>query len=163
MEGNDNNSNAAMSHEHFKKATHSIFAHSYYLYFLLFLVGVTLDLIFPIKIFTSPVVEILGLIFLIFSTFIIIWEVRTDRELNVENLSKQHFCKGPYCYTRHPGHWGIFFLVLGFGLVVNAFFIIFLTVLSFVITKLVYIKKHESIALGRYGAPYEEYKKSVRF
>lgn len=142
---------------------HSIFAHCYFLYFLLFLLGVFLDLIFPLKLFTTPIVPKLGFIFIILATALVFWEQRVPKHIDTQNLSRESFCRGPYCYTRHPGHWGIFFLVLGFGLVMNAFFIIFLTLLSFVITKLVYLKKHELVLIEKYGQHYIDYKKKVKF
>ncbi len=103
-----------------------------------------------------------GFTCLFLATAIIFWEQRTSKKLNTEDLTKESFCRGPYCYTRHPSHWGLFLLVLGFGIIMNAFFIIFLTLVSFIITKLVYLKKHEIVLVEKYGAPYEEYQKSVR-
>ena len=53
--------------------------------------------------------------------------------------------------------------MLGFGLVANAIFIIVTTVISFVLTKFIYLKKEEAILEKKYGAPYLEYKKAVKF
>ena len=148
---------------HFKRTLHSIFAHWYFLYFLLFILGVILDLVYPIKIFDSSFMSPLGFLLLVVATFIIFWEQKTPKKLDAENVTKESFCKGPYCYTRHPGHWGLFLLVLGFGIIANAFFIIFLTIVSFIMTKLIYLRKHELVLTEKYGAPYEEYKKAVKF
>jgi len=37
------------------------------------------------------------------------------------------------------------------------------TVLSLVFTKVVFLKKHDSVMEDKFGAPYREYKKSVKF
>jgi len=103
---------------------HKILAHSYTVYLILFLIGVSLDIIFRFKVFTSPAVVPIGFVFLIFASFLIFWAQKSSRNLDIQHLSKETFCKGPYCYTRHPTHWGLFFLILGFGIIANAFFII---------------------------------------
>jgi protein-S-isoprenylcysteine O-methyltransferase Ste14 len=53
--------------------------------------------------------------------------------------------------------------VLGFGLVINAFFVIVSAFISFVIAKFLFIEKQEKVLAEKYGAPYLEYKKSVKF
>ncbi|KKP64099.1 MAG: hypothetical protein UR62_C0020G0001, partial [Candidatus Nomurabacteria bacterium GW2011_GWF2_35_12] len=67
-----------------------------------------------------------------------------------------------YCYTRSPTHFGLFLLMLGFGIITNALFIIIFSVISFIITKFVFIRKEEKILAEKYGIPYLEYKKSVK-
>ena len=82
--------------------------------------------------------------------------------LRGQEVTKEHFCKGPYCYTRHPTHWGLFLLILGFGFVVNGFFIILSAIAMHLLAKVTFIKKYEYAMLRHFGAPYEEYKKSVK-
>ena len=82
--------------------------------------------------------------------------------MKMVNVTKENFCKGPYCYARHPTHWGLFFLILGFGIILNALFVILCTLISFIVTKFVFIEKQEKILAEKYGAPYLEYKKSVK-
>ncbi|OGI95494.1 hypothetical protein A2917_02975 [Candidatus Nomurabacteria bacterium RIFCSPLOWO2_01_FULL_42_17] len=141
---------------------HKILAHSYTMYFILFLIGVTLDFIFQIKIFTNPIFSVIGIIFLVFASFLILWAQKTSRNFNIENLSKETFCKGPYCYSRHPTHWGLFSLVLGFGIIANAFFVVLSTIISLFISKFFFLKKQDAVLAEKYGAPYLEYKKSVK-
>ncbi len=141
---------------------HSTLAHSYMVYFLLLFVGVGLDLIFPIRIFHSGIMISVGFLFLILATALVVWAQHSSKNFDTSTISKETFCKGPYCYTRTPTHWGLFFLVLGFGFVMNAFFIITLTIISFIITKVFFLKKQESILIDKYGKHYEEYKKSVK-
>lgn len=155
--------NQGENNNHYRSKVHRILAHSYTMYFILFLIGVYLDFIFKIKIFTSSIMVPVGIIFLIFASFLIFWAQKTSRNLNLENLSKESFLKGPYRYTRSPTHWGLFFLVLGFGIIANAFFVIFATVISFIISKFVFLEKEEKILAEKYCTPYLEYKKMVKF
>jgi protein-S-isoprenylcysteine O-methyltransferase Ste14 len=146
-----------------KTSVHKILAHSYAAQFAFFLAGVYLDIVFNLKIFKgNAIVVFFGFVFLLIGTFLIIWAQKTSKNLKKENISKETFTNGPYKYTRSPTHWGLFLLMLGFGMVINAFFVIFLSFLSFVFTKLTFLKKEEKILALKYGAPYIEYKKSVR-
>ncbi len=145
-----------------KKSVHKVLAHSYTMYFILFLVGVILDMIFRLQIFASSLMLPVGFGVLIFATFLILWAQMTSRNLKTENVSKETFCKGPYCYTRSPTHWGLFFLMLGFGIIANAVFVILTTLFSFFISRFVFLEKEERILADKYGTPYLEYKKSVK-
>ena len=80
-----------------------------------------------------------------------------------ENMSKETFSRGPYRYTRNPTNFGLFLLMLSFGIIMNALFIIVFSVLSFIFNKFIFIKKEEEILAKKYGTPYLEYKKSVKF
>lgn len=149
-------------HPH-KNRVHRILAHSYLFFFILFLVGLFLDFIFPLKFSESTSILSLGTIFSGLGTLLIFWAQKSSHSLKKENMNKETFLKGPYRYTRSPTHFGLFFLMLGFGLMVNSFFIVFLSVVSFFFTKTVFIKKQEKILAEKYGSPYLEYKKSVKF
>lgn len=141
---------------------HHVLARSYSIYFFLFLTGVTLDLIFDDKIFSGILPALIGLILLGAGTILILWAQHTSRHLHKNEISKEAFYKGPYCYTRSPTHWGLFLMILGFGLVLNALFVVVSSVFAFIITRLVYLKKEEDALARKYGAPYLEYKKSVK-
>ncbi|HEY4493837.1 MAG TPA: methyltransferase [Candidatus Paceibacterota bacterium] len=145
---------------------HNVLAHSYFAYFLAFLVSLFLDFLFPIKIFSQAALSPVGVVFLAGATFLILWAQKTSRnfeEAKKNAISKETFCKGPYCYTRSPTHWGLFMLMLGFGIIANAFFVLMFTVISFFVSKMIFLREEERILAEKYGAPYLEYKKSVRF
>lgn len=146
-----------------KNSVHKILAHSYLFYFIVFLFSLFLDYIFPLKFFENSYTIWVGAIFLIFGTFLILWAQKSSRDFKKEIINKEIFCNGPYCYTRTPTHFGLFLLTLGFGMINNAFFIIIFSIISFIVTKFVFIKKEEKILTLKYGEPYLEYKKSVRF
>ncbi len=146
-----------------KNTVHHILAHSYSAYLFLFLVAVFLDTMFPNRILKSSYAVPVGFIILIIASLLILWAQRTSRDLKTDNLTAKTFCKGPYCYTRSPTHWGLFLLVLGFGIIANAFYIILFSIISFILTKFIFLKKEEDILADKYGEPYLEYKKIVRF
>jgi protein-S-isoprenylcysteine O-methyltransferase Ste14 len=146
-----------------KSSVHKILAHSYSTHLFLFLIGVIFDIIFQYKIFNNFLLMPIGALFLMFGTVLILWAQGTSRHLNTENISKETFCHGPYRFTRTPTNFGLFFLVLGFGIVANALFVILSSLVSFLIAKLVFLEKEEKVLAEKYGAPYLEYKKSVKF
>jgi protein-S-isoprenylcysteine O-methyltransferase Ste14 len=146
-----------------KNKVHKILAHSYFFYFVSFLVGLFFDFIFPLKIFKDFSFSYIGILFLIFGTILIFWAQKVSHELQKEDINKKTFCRGPYRYTRSPTHLGLFFLMLGFGVVINSFFIVFFSLISFFITKFVFIRRQEKILSEKYGVPYLEYKKLVKF
>ena len=143
-------------------SVHKVLAHSYAVHFLFFLAGVCLDLIFNLKVFKNPSVTVWGFIFLIVGTFLIVWAQKTSRSLKKEIITKETFVHGPYRYTRSPTHWGLFLVTLGFGMVINAFFVMILSLVAFIFTKITFLNKEEKILALKYGAPYVEYKKSVK-
>lgn len=144
-----------------KDKVHRILAKSYFFYFVLFLIGIVLDFIFPINIFQNKAADFLGLILIFLSTALILWAQKTSRKLDKENLNKKSFMHGPYKYTRTPTHWGLSILMLSFGITANAFFIVLTTIISFLLTKYTFLQDQEKILSIKYGAPYQEYKKSV--
>lgn len=147
-----------------KNAVHRVLAHSYTVYLVAFLIGVCLDIIFGFKIFSNSIMMPLGLLFIFIASILIIWAQKTSHDLRkINEVKTEHFFRGPYQYTRSPTNWGLFFLMLGFGIMANAFFVILSTILSFIIARFVFVDKQEKILEEKYGVHYEEYKKTVKF
>ncbi len=144
------------------ESVHKVLAHSYAAHFLFFLAGVCLDLIFNLRVFKSPSVAVWGLVFLTAGTLLIVWAQKTSRNLKKEIITRETFVHGPYKYTRSPTHWGLFLISLGFGMVINAFFVMIFSLIAFIFTKATFLNKEEKILALKYGAPYVEYKKSVK-
>jgi protein-S-isoprenylcysteine O-methyltransferase Ste14 len=145
---------------------HRVLAHSYTVYFFLFLLGVCLDVLLQPKIFLSQDASFnltfIGTLLLMLASVLIVWAQNTSRNLEKNHISKESFCRGPYCFTRSPTHWGLFILMIGFGILTNAIFVILTTIISFILTKTIFLKKEESILEEKYGTPYVEYKKTVK-
>lgn len=147
---------------HSGRANHTL-AHSYAWYFVFLLGAIALDFVFPVRIFHSALSVPAGFALLFLATILIVWaECTHHHRLDPATVNKEALCRGPYCYTRHPTHWGVFLLLLGFGILLNAFFVILFTIVGFALSKLVFLKKHDSILSEKYGRHYEEYKKSVK-
>ncbi len=148
-----------------KHTVHHVLAHSYLVYFVLLLLGVFLDFTFGYKILDNTLAVPLGFATLILATVVILWAQKTGRDFSkvTEAKTAEHFCRGPYCYTSMPTQWGLFFSVLGFGLIVNSLFIVIFTVISFLISKFVFMSKHDRILIEKYGDAYLNYKKLVKF
>ncbi len=151
----------AMSPE--KSKIHKILAESYLSMFLFFLAGVYLDSFFSFKKINNLYLTILGVLMLLFGTFLIYWSQSTNRHLSKENLSENTFKKGPYRYSRNPTHWGLFLIVLGFGLATGSLFLAVVSIVAFLISKIFFLQREEGLLEKKYGTPYIKYKKSVRF
>lgn len=146
----------------YNDSVHWVLSHGYAMYFILFLLGVGLDSAHHLAFFQSAFLRPLGVFFLVVATLLIFWAQHTSRYLPQENITMETFCRGPYCYTRSPTHWGLFLLVLGFGFVANAFFVVISTILSMILSKFVFLRKEEALLAKKYGAPYLEYKKKIK-
>ena len=148
--------------DQYKDKVHWVLTYSYIVYFVFFLIGTLLDLVFNFKIFNFIPQVYFGSFLIFLASLLILWAQRTSRNLKKDTLSKETFMKGPYRYTRCPTHWGLFFLMVGFGITIGAIFIIITTFISLFLTKFIYLKKEEGILEKKYGIPYLEYKKAVR-
>ncbi len=146
-----------------KDNVHAVLANSYISYFASFLLGLFVHFVYPVKISEQNVAVNVGLILLFLATILIVWAQNTSRGLDIKNITRESFCRGPYCYTRTPTHLGLFILMLGFSLMINSLPVALFTLASFVISKAVFLRKEEAILFGKYGIPYLEYKKIVKF
>ena len=148
-----------------RKRVHVVLAHSYLFYFFTFLVGLFLDFVFPISLSKdfnmAPI--LIGAILIFLGSILVFWAQKTSINLSKNNLTKEDFSMGPYKFIKDPTNFGIFVLIIGFGIFINAFFVILLTTISFIFSKLFFLKKEEKILTSKYGDPYLEYRKSMRF
>ena len=154
------------AHQHKKTSIHAVLAHSYIFYFASLLIGIFMDLVLPLRLFSHPAWAPLGAALIFFSSMLLLWTHSVSRKfkaLRRQNTKTEIFLQGPYRYSRIPTHLGLSFLLIGFGLVVNAPFIILTTIISFIVSKVVFIKQEETILERKYGLPYLEYKKFVHF
>ncbi len=150
------------------RLVHQILAQSYILYLGAVIVGVTLDMLFPIK-FSFPFLAPLGMFLIIVGTFVVAWaqksarKGRAIRNSNADKICRDHFCVGPYVFTRLPTQYGLSVMALGLACVYGSFFMLITTVLAFVIAKFVFIPRQEFHLEKKYGDAYTEYKEHVRF
>lgn len=144
------------------KTIHHILAYSYFMYFVLLLIGLVLDYFYPVDIIDNDLIKIVAVVSLFFSSLLILWAQMSSGRLEKEGLVKESFMKGPYKYTRMPTHWGVFILSLSFGILYEGFFAIVFILIALFLTKKYFIKKEEELLEYKYGSPYLEYKKSVK-
>jgi protein-S-isoprenylcysteine O-methyltransferase Ste14 len=148
-----------------KSLVHRILARSYAFYFFGFLLGIIFDFIFPLHLPTMHYLGLFaGLIFIMGGSFIIFWAQGTTRSHHKEGgiVTKKTFYKGPYKFVRSPTHFGIAILLLGFGFLTNAFFVVVFTLIAFIVTKFTFLRKEEDWLEEKYGKAYLEYKEIVR-
>jgi protein-S-isoprenylcysteine O-methyltransferase Ste14 len=146
-----------------RKRVHHILAESYTVYLFAFILGLLLSAGWPLKIFENNVFVGISVIIFLLSSILILWAQRSSKKLEKENLTKESFEKGPYRFTRNPTNLGLFLLVTCFGIIINSFFVVLFTLIAFFISRLFFIKKEEALLASKYGEPYLEYKKIVRF
>jgi protein-S-isoprenylcysteine O-methyltransferase Ste14 len=146
-----------------RMSVHRIAAHSYMVALLFLLLGVFCDLLWKPIIFDETLTAPLGMLFLGSGTILILWAQHASHHFIKENITPDSFGRGPYHFTRNPTHWGLYFLLFGFSMATNAFFVTAFTLVSFFVTKLVFLSQEENLLASKYGDPYLEYKRSVKF
>lgn len=148
-----------------KQNLHKILVYSHGMQFVLFLFAVFLDAMFNIKVFSNFnfIFAVIGVIFLIKGSVLIFWAQHSSHHLHNENITKESFSRGPYRYVKNPTNYGIFFTILGFGIIANSFFVILFAFISSMIAKFFFLNREKEILIAKYGAPYIEYRKSVKF
>lgn len=152
-----------MSIDERKGRLYKILSNSYIFYFATFVVGIVFDLIFPVHFLDNSYAVFIGSFFIICSSFFIFWIKRSAKKSNKKIETKEDFMRGPYKYTSIPNHWAIFILILSFGVMVNAFFMVVFTTFCFVITLSYFLKMQEVVLAEKYGSIYTEYRKIVKF
>jgi protein-S-isoprenylcysteine O-methyltransferase Ste14 len=146
-----------------KGRLNKILSSSYIFYFILFFIGILIDLAFPKHVFENTYAMPVGFLFIILSSIFIFWIKLNSKKLKKEILTKEDFMQGPYKYTSIPNHWGIFILILGFGIMVNTVFVVIITTIAFFITLPIFLKMQETVLVEKYGDTYKEYRKIVKF
>ncbi len=150
-----------------KTTVHHVLAYSYATYFLSILVGLFLNFLYPLQIFNHQSIPIFGFILLTLGTYLIYWAQTTSRKTRYVRkgldgpISKNLFAKGPYTFSSSPTHLGLTLLCFGFALTVNSLMLTATTLIAFLITKFIFLKKEEAMLAEKYGEHYTEYRKSV--
>ncbi len=149
------------------KSIHEVLARSYFVFFLFILVGLLLSLFWDVNLFPE-VKNDLGFTVLILGTILVFWAQQSSRKTKSKRghddieISKQGFATGPYKFYRSPTHLGVFLLCAGMAVLDNSFVVALTSIIAFVFTKIVFIKKEEKMLEEKYGEAYRHYKKKVR-
>lgn len=144
---------------------HLLLSYSYVIFFLAVVFGVVFDIVFPIRLFNGIIYEYIGFGFIIIGSILIYWAQATSRATS-KTIPRERdinfFLQGPYKYTRNPTNLGLTLTVFGLGLLINSFFTIVFILITYIISKLIFIKKQDAILEERYGDVFEDYRKKVR-
>lgn len=147
-----------------KGAVHVVLTHSYFMYLLAIIFGLILDKVFNTA-YDSHTFAIAGFVTMILGSLLIYWAQHTTNCTKKEVVSgikkERDFERGPYKYSRNPTHIGLSLLTLGFGLLAGSLFVVVLMVVTFMLTKLVFLHQEEDILERKYGQAYCEYKAKV--
>ncbi len=146
-----------------KATVHHVLSYSYSVFWLGLILGMLVDLAYPIRIIPKAITEPIGLALMILAPLLIFWAQSTSYKLSLkkEKLTKEDFGRGPYKLTGSPTHLGLMFLSLGFGVLINSIFVIIFTIISYFVSRHSFVKEEEKMLSERYGEEYLNYKKSV--
>ncbi len=127
--------------------------------------GLVIHLILPIQLGNNEILSFIGTLFLMIAPLLIMWSQKKRREVygaKAPELSLQDLSRGPYAYSRHPSHLGLFFLVIGFAFILNSLFVLLGILVIFLAFNFVIIPKEESLLEAHVGETYRAYKNKVR-
>lgn len=146
------------------KTVHEVLAHSYLSFFIFCLLGLFLDLVFPLT-FTIPHVWTYAALCLVVGPIIIIWAQRASHAFNRDRIiglpvTTNSFARGPYKFVRNPTHIGIVLLVLGYAILTNSAILFAMTLLAVLISNRKF-RQHEKILERKYGEVYKQYQRNV--
>lgn len=153
------------SHINKTNLVHVVLGHSYLFYFFGLIVGFLLTALFP---YTLPEDSAaIGYTLIVVGTILTFWAQGTSRSTHEVRQGKDvvhdHFFRGPYKFTRSPTHLGLGVMMLGLALVFNSLMLTITAVLSYFVTRYIFISKEESLLANKYGEHYLTYKKRVPF
>ena len=148
-----------------KLTVHHVLIHSYSIFFISLILGLLVDLLYPLRIIPKAVSLQLGIALLVLAPTLIFWAQYTSSNLRVKKEQVLHvdFKKGPYRFTRNPTHVGLGFLIIGFGVLINSISIIIFTLIAVIISSNVFLKKQEKMLEESYGEEYRKYKNTLKF
>jgi protein-S-isoprenylcysteine O-methyltransferase Ste14 len=148
-------------------STHQMIAHSYLLYMGAIVIGFAADFLWPTE-FSFPAMAPLGMLMIVAGTALAFWAQHASkkseaaRNSQIGAVCRDHFCVGPYVFTKSPTQYGLFFMAIGLAMLFGSVFTMITTVLAFLIGQLVIAPKKERHLEAKYGAPYAEYRRHVK-
>ena len=111
--------------------------------------------------------EVLGVVFLLGAPFFVLWAQRVRRHVYFTHhpyvtVDGAFLTHGPYAYSRHPTHLGLFVLSFGFAFVLNSLVMVGVLVCALVIFHTWVIPYEEKLLEKHLGRSYKNYQKKVR-
>ena len=158
------NQNLNKNNNHLSGVVHVLLSNSYIMFFFAVVLGVIFDIFFPINLFKGVIYEYVGLVLLVLGTIIIYWSQYTTRSAGkiASGRDTNFFLHGPYRYTRNPTNFGLTLSILGFGFLIHSSFSVIFILVTYIISKIFFIKRQDTILEERYGEVFVEYRKKVK-
>ena len=145
---------------------HVVLGHSYLIYFVGVIFGAGLQAVLGYEL-TDTRLNGLGAALIVIGTIVMLWAQNTSRQTHEIRLGKDivhdDFYRGPYRFTRSPTHLSLGLVVIGLAFVFNSLAMLTTAIITFLITRYVFIRKEEILLERKYGEPYLAYKKRVRY
>lgn len=148
-----------------KRIIHTMLVYVYAVFFVSIILGILFDGLFSLDLLSTFEHSYLGIGIIIFGTLLIyLAQSASSKTGQIKNEERrtENFEYGPYKYFRHPTYLGVFFMVLGFGIVIKSMFSILFILITYLVVKLTFVKREEKILEEKYGQIYLDYKKKVR-
>lgn len=143
------------------KEIHTTLAYSYTAYYTVVLIGLILDILMPVRLLPDTIATTIGFVLILIAPMLIIWAQSASwKHRDGRKSENPNFAKGPYAFLRSPTHLGLDMLVIGFGLLLNSIFIIIFWIVSFILSRFVFVKKQEQLLEEKYGDHYKRYKET---
>jgi protein-S-isoprenylcysteine O-methyltransferase Ste14 len=144
---------------------HVILFHTYVVFMCAIILGVVLTQIFPLNLFRASIFQYIGIVMIILGSIVVYWAQKTTSSTQSE-VNKERdinfFLRGPYKYTRNPTNLGLTVMSIGLGFLINSFYSVFLIIITYLISRFVFIRKQDIILEERYGSVFNDYKNKVR-
>lgn len=146
---------------------HQILAHSYLVFLAALVLGFAIDVAFKVM-NNFPAAPLWGFGLIVLGTVLVYWAQQSSHEHQVdrntgEGICRDHFCVGPYSITRTPTLYGLFVMSIGLALLYGSSPILITTVVAFLVSRFIFVPMEEKYLEHKYGAPYLEYKKTIKF
>lgn len=158
----DDGHNNIEHHPFYSTMVHRVLSYSYTMFFIAIIIGIILNIIFPVRIFNLPIYKYGGLAMIMVGSWFVYWAQNTSGRIHKYEITEKYFEHGPYKYTRNPTHLGLSAMIIGLGFLLNAVFIVLISVFASLVTKFVFLKREEDLLERKYGNAYKEYKEKVK-
>jgi protein-S-isoprenylcysteine O-methyltransferase Ste14 len=140
-------------------------AGAFAVYLILFLVGVLVNYIYPLKIDGDIfLLNNIGVVLVIAGPALILWSQSGIRRFRDEASGEgpKNFANGPYRFMRNPTYFGLTLLVIGFGFFANAAPVLLSSLLSYLIVRSTFLTKEERLLAEKYDGEYRRYMEKVK-
>jgi len=143
-------------------AIHPLLTYAYFVFLLAVILGLIFDLFIQVNLGWGIIHSGIGVLSIIAGSLLVYWSQYSSSLLSKygdeKEVTTQFFKNGPYRFLRNPSYLGVFILSLGLALVLKSFFSVIFSILSYLVVRIVFVKREEKILSQKYGQVYKEYK-----